>query len=107
MTARADREVANPAEIIAELKTGVLPQLQADYPGLTYDLEGEQREHAEGLAVAQVGLFGGAGADLRPAGDPLPQLRQPLLVMSAIPFGVIGAVLRPPAAGLQHEHAQR
>jgi multidrug efflux pump subunit AcrB len=93
VTARANREVANPDEIVAELKTGVLPQLQADYPGLTFDLEGQQREHAEGLASLKWGFLVALGVIFGLLAIPFRSYTQPLLVMSAIPFGVIGAVL--------------
>jgi uncharacterized protein (DUF433 family) len=38
-----DNSRANAQEILGELKTGLLPALSADYPGLTFDLVGEAK----------------------------------------------------------------
>ena len=92
VTAKADHKVANVDAIIGQLKGVVLPQIQADYPGLSYDMEGQQRERREsmqsilwGFVVALLLIYGLLAVPFR-------SYSQPLLVMSAIPFGVVGAV---------------
>jgi len=92
VTARANRRVANPDEILQELKVGVLARLQADYPGLTYDLEGQMRERRESMSSMRWGFLAALGVIFVLLAIPFRSYAQPLLVMSAIPFGIVGAV---------------
>lgn len=94
VTADVDGEsgAANANEINADLREEVLPRLQADFPGLTFDFEGEQREQAESLgslsrnfAIALMAIFALLAIPFR-------SYSQPLIVMCVIPFGFVGAV---------------
>jgi len=90
--AAVDEKIANADEINRALAGEFLPQLLQDYPGLRYSYEGEQRERADsfaslgkGFAVAMLAIFALLAIPFR-------SYLQPLVVMSAIPFGMIGAV---------------
>jgi multidrug efflux pump subunit AcrB len=82
----------NANEIVAQIKERELAQLLADIPGLAYSLGGEQERQAEtmgalgmGYLLALIVMFSTLAIVFRSYG-------QPLLVMSAIPFGMVGAV---------------
>ncbi len=90
--ADVDEKAGNADEINRALADEFLPQLLQDYPGLRYSYEGEQRERADsfaslgkGFAVAMLAIFALLAIPFR-------SYLQPLVVMSAIPFGMIGAV---------------
>jgi multidrug efflux pump subunit AcrB len=92
VTADIDSDKANANEIVAELKQTVLPVLIADHPGLTFDLEGEQREQNKTLKAlvwnflfALIGIYALLAVPLRSYG-------QPLIIMAVIPFGLVGAI---------------
>ncbi|MCE2391387.1 MAG: efflux RND transporter permease subunit [Proteobacteria bacterium] len=92
VSADVDENVSTPNEIVAALQAGVLPELLADYPGLTYSLEGEQREQLESLGdlgrnfgLALFGIYALLAIPLR-------SYLQPLIIMSVIPFGLVGAI---------------
>ena len=79
--------------VLASIKADVLPQLRADYPGITWSFEGSQAEMREstqalwgGFAIALLVMY----ALLAIAFN---NYVQPLIVMSAIPFGIVGAVI--------------
>jgi len=93
VTASVNYKVANPDEILAELRKGVLPQLVADYPGLSYDLEGQQRERRESMASLKLGFLMALVLIYALLAIPFRSYVQPILIMSAIPFGLVGAVL--------------
>ena len=85
-------EDTNSNEINAQIRRRELPQLVADIPGLTYDLGGEQERQAEtmnalglGFGLALITIFSILAVVFR-------SYAQPLLVMSGIPFGMVGAV---------------
>jgi multidrug efflux pump subunit AcrB len=93
VTADVDRSVTTPEEVLASVQARSLPDVLASHPGVSYSLEGEQRERArsmsglaKGFAIALLVIYGLLAI-------PLKSYVQPLVIMSAIPFGAIGAVL--------------
>jgi multidrug efflux pump subunit AcrB len=92
VTADVDPTKGNPGEILADLEASVLPAILADYPGVSYTFEGEQREQAEtlgglgrGFALALIMIYALMAIAFR-------SYIQPLIVMCIIPFGFVGAV---------------
>ncbi|MDA3970134.1 MAG: efflux RND transporter permease subunit [Desulfobulbaceae bacterium] len=92
LTGSVNKKVANSAAILEEVEKTVLAQLKSDYPGLSYDLEGESKESKDsqmsmlmGLGMAMLVIYGLLAIPLR-------SYAQPLLIMVAIPFGIVGAI---------------
>jgi len=80
-------------QVIAALKGEVLPQLRADYPGITWTFEGSESDMREstsalwsGFGVAMIVIYSLLAVAFR-------SYLQPLIVLSAIPFGIVGAVI--------------
>lgn len=93
VTASVDSKAANAGEILLDLKQNILKELESNYPGLTFNMEGEEKERQEsmgsmkeGFQLAIIGIFALLAIALR-------SYSQPLLIMAAIPFGIVGAVL--------------
>jgi multidrug efflux pump subunit AcrB len=93
VTASVDSKQANAGDILTELKSGLLVELAQDFPGLAFDLEGEEKERRESMAsmlkgfqLALVAIFALLAVAFR-------SYSQPLLIMAAIPFGIVGAIL--------------
>ena len=84
--------VANPGKVLETLRQEVLPGLLDRYPGLQYSLEGEQREQQESLGSLWMGFVMAQFAIFGLLAIPFRSYVQPLIVMTAIPFGIIGAV---------------
>jgi len=93
VSAQVNRESANASEIISELKAGVLGDITADYPGLTYDLEGTSRDQQESMASMKTAMMFGLFLIFSMLAIPFRSFMQPLIVMSVIPFGLVGAVI--------------
>lgn len=89
----ADIEVTTPNEIIAYLQTNVLPDLTSRYQGLTYSFEGESREQSEDLASLSRNMVIALMLIYILLGAQLQSYVQPFVIMSAIPFGIVGAIL--------------
>jgi multidrug efflux pump subunit AcrB len=92
VTADVDDTVANENEVLADLRVEFLPTLLADYPGLSYDLEGVQREQKDtfralkrNAVIALVLIYALLAVPLRSYG-------LPLIIMAVIPFGLVGAI---------------
>ncbi len=91
VTADVDTETANANRILADLESRVLPALLADYPEVRYTFEGEQQEQRETLVGLRRGFAFALLAIYVLLAVPFRSYLQPLIVMSAIPFGLIGA----------------
>ena len=90
--ADVDLTKANANEVLADLTSSYLPQLLVDYPSITYSLEGEQKQQAETLDGLKSGFFLALLLIYALLAIPFRSYAQPLIVMSAIPFGLVGAV---------------
>jgi multidrug efflux pump subunit AcrB len=93
VTASVDNTKANAEEIITELKQTILSDLTADYPGLTYDLEGQEKERRDSMVSMGKGFILAMFAVYALLAIPFRSYTQPFLIMTAIPFGMVGAVL--------------
>lgn len=93
VTADVDRIRGNANEVISDLRVHVLPRLLADFPEIRYSLAGEQEEQRESLAGLTQGFLIALIVIYALLAIPFKSYLQPLIVMSAIPFGLIGAIL--------------
>lgn len=95
VTADVDLNVpgANATEVAQALKADVLPRVKEKYHGVRYRFQGEQQDQNESIRDLAIGgalsLFG----IFVLLAVPLKSYAQPLIVMSVIPFGIVGAVL--------------
>ena len=93
VTADVDLTTTTPNEVMRSLQSGYLAMLLRDYPGMSYELGGEQREQTKTIrGVAQTYLFAMVLIYALLA-IPLRSYGQPLIIMAAIPFGLVGAIL--------------
>jgi multidrug efflux pump subunit AcrB len=92
ITADVDENAANANEINADLRETVLPVMARNFPGLTYDFEGAQRQQSDSLGSLKVNFLVAQFAIFALLAIPFRSYFQPLIIMSAIPFGLIGAV---------------
>jgi multidrug efflux pump subunit AcrB len=92
VTADVDPTKANAGEILSELEANVIPVILADYPGISYSLEGERREQAEAMGGLLRGFMFALIVIYALMAIPFKSYIQPLIVMSVIPFGFVGAV---------------
>lgn len=93
VTAKVNARVASPNEILADVTSITLNQMITDYPGLTYDLEGESRNQSESMGSLFQGFLFALFVIYALLAIPFRSFLQPIIVMSAIPFGFVGAVI--------------
>ncbi|RLB65111.1 MAG: AcrB/AcrD/AcrF family protein [Deltaproteobacteria bacterium] len=91
--ANVDDQIANAEEVLAEIKATALPKLVADYPGLSYDMEGEDKNRRESMESMFTGFKLVLVVIFALLAIPFRSYSQPLLIMAAIPFGIVGAIL--------------
>jgi multidrug efflux pump subunit AcrB len=92
---RADvnKQLVEPGDVTRLLLNDVLPQLLKNYPGISYHLGGEAEDEqatssvlGPAFVLVLLMIFGALAI-------PLKSYIEPLLIMSVIPFGIIGALL--------------
>ena len=91
VVADVDLEIANANEVLADVEATVLPALLADYRGMTYSLAGEQEQQRETLGGLSQSFIIALFVIYALLAVPFRSYLQPIIVMSAIPFGIIGA----------------
>ncbi len=92
ITADVDKEKTNMLVLNTDLEN-FLQALLLKYPGMTYTLEGEAREQAESFNSLAIGLVFVFFIIYCLLAIPFKSYLQPIIVMSVIPFGAIGAVI--------------
>ena len=92
ITADVDKESVDMSQIESELMV-FLNDLIKDYPGMSYKFEGESRERADSFSTMIMGMGFILFTIYALLAIPFKDYIQPLIVMSVIPFGLIGAVL--------------
>jgi multidrug efflux pump subunit AcrB len=80
------------AAITSVLKENYLPKLQERYQGLEFSFEGRQAEIQEGVGALLIGLGMACLCIFALLAIPLRSYVQPLIIMTSIPFGVVGAI---------------
>ncbi len=100
VTADVDASEGNAEEILRDLEARVLPALLAEQPGVTYTLEGQQREQRETIDSLQRGFLLALVLIYTLLAVPLKSYLQPFLIMTAIPFGLVTAVWGHVAMGM-------
>ena len=93
VTADTDESVVTTDEVNRQLELVVLPMLSERHPGVSFSLSGERAEQDDtfaslgrGFMLALLGIFALLAI-------PLNSYIQPLVIMSAIPFGIVGALI--------------
>jgi len=92
VTADIEKDNTNMTVLQADLKD-YIDILLTQYPGITYDMEGEAREQREAFGSLEAGLIVALFIIYCLLALPLKSYIEPLIVMSVIPFGIIGAVI--------------
>ena len=100
VTAGVDASVTSAGDVIAALETRILPEVLPRFPGVNYSFEGVMAEQQEAVGGLQNGFMLALLMIFALLAVPLKSYVQPLIIMSAIPFGLVGAVWGHIAMGL-------
>ena len=93
VTAKVDKRVAEPSQILQSIQKDFIPDLLAKYPNVESALDGTSKDEAESMVdLAKAALFA-LFCIYALMAIPLKSYSQPLIIMSVIPFGLIGAIV--------------
>ncbi len=93
ISADIDSEKVESRKVITEMNETTIPNILADFPSVQYGMEGASKEQAD--FMRQLGMAGLAALFLIYGliAIPTKSYVQPLVIMSVIPFGIIGAII--------------
>ncbi|MDH3330283.1 MAG: efflux RND transporter permease subunit, partial [Desulfobulbaceae bacterium] len=94
ITVSADVKPRSQADLIMEvLKAEIFPELKKRYPELSFSFEGRQADRRDSVQSLLKGLMIALVVIFAMLAIPLNSYIQPLIIMLAIPFGLVGAVI--------------
>ncbi|MDH3867369.1 MAG: efflux RND transporter permease subunit, partial [Desulfobulbaceae bacterium] len=94
VTVSADvRPRSQAAQVTEVLNSDTIPALSARYPGLSFSYEGRMADRTESIQSLIRGLLIALIIIYAMLSIPLNSYIQPLIIMLAIPFGLVGAVI--------------
>ncbi len=93
VTSDLDEDIANAQKIVTDLSQNFLPELKRKFPGVAYDLEGQAKRSQESMDSLMKGFAVAAMVIFLLLASQFKSYAQPLIIMTAIPFGLIGAIV--------------
>ncbi len=93
ITAVVDKSQISANELVSQLQTNLVPQLSRQYPDMDLHFAGEAEKQAETTSSMSNLFIIALLAIYVLIAVPLKSYVQPLIIMTAIPFGIVGAIL--------------
>lgn len=82
----------NANEVVAAFTAKTLAEIPRKFPGVRFGFEGEQKDQNDSVREIGIGFLGALIAMYVLIAIPLRSYAQPLIIMSVIPFGLVGAI---------------
>ena len=92
VVANANKNVVEPSKVVAEIQKDFLPYLESKYRHISTTLDGGSADEQSAMIGLIQGFFFAMFTIYALMAIPLKSYSQPLIIMSVIPFGIIGAL---------------
>ena len=93
ISADIDAQKVESRKVISEMNDISIPDILANYPTVKYGVEGASKEQADFLRQLGLAAIGALFLIYGLIAIPTKSYVQPLVIMSVIPFGIIGAIV--------------
>jgi len=93
ISADIDSEKVESRKVVTEMNDKYLPEILADYPSVRYGVEGASKDQADFLSQLGLAAIGALFLIYGLIAIPTKSYSQPIVIMSVIPFGIIGAII--------------
>ena len=93
ISADIDTHKVESRKVISEMNETSIPEILAHYPTVQYGVEGASKEQADFLKQLGLAAIGALFLIYGLIAIPTKSYVQPLVIMSVIPFGIIGAII--------------
>jgi multidrug efflux pump subunit AcrB len=92
INANVNKNTVEPSKVVAEIQQDFLPELTAQFPKVVSALDGGSLDEQNAMLGLAQGFFFAMFTIYALMAIPLKSYTQPLIIMSVIPFGMIGAL---------------
>jgi multidrug efflux pump subunit AcrB len=93
VSAAVDTALLEPGEVVNDVTSNIIPDLLERYPNVDFKLQGNSREQQEATLSLLQGMLFALFAIYALLAIPLKSYSQPFIIMSVIPFGIVGAII--------------
>ncbi|MFW8589534.1 efflux RND transporter permease subunit [Glaciecola sp. 2405UD65-10] len=90
---KVNKDIIDPGEVSSDVVKNVIPEMLERYPNVVFKLQGNSREQAEAMVSLAQGFLFALLAIYALMAIPLKSYSQPIIIMSVIPFGLVGAII--------------
>ncbi|RUO78911.1 acriflavin resistance protein [Idiomarina tyrosinivorans] len=91
--AKVDKSSVEPSKIVQQVRQEKIQPILDRHPSVSFGLDGASQDEAEAMSSLKVGGLLAMFAVYALMAVPLRSYSQPLIIMSVIPFGIIGAIM--------------
>ena len=88
-----DKSIISSGEVVSQLQNGAISDLLKTYPDLKIELKGEASEQSKSTSSLSQGLMVAILVIYALLAIPLRSYSKPLVIMSIIPYGVLGSII--------------
>ena len=92
ISADIDSEKVESRKVVSEMNDDAIPNILADYPSVQYGVEGASKDQQDFLSQLGFAAIGALFLIYGLIAIPTKSYAQPIVIMSVIPFGIIGAI---------------
>ena len=93
LEAKVNKAILNPQEVVDDVQENFIPELLQKYKSISFALDGQSKEQGEALVGLMKGAIFAVFAIYALMAVPLKSYSQPVIIMSVIPFGIVGAIV--------------
>ena len=91
--ARVDKTITSSEEVLERMRSDYFPKMQVKFPDISISQSGEAEQRAKSMKSLLIGFVFSIVFIYVLIAIPLKSYAKPLIIMSVIPFGIIGALL--------------
>jgi multidrug efflux pump subunit AcrB len=93
VSAKVDTDLVDLRDLVVEVQMQVIPEMLERYPTVEFRLQGNSKDEQDAVISLAQGFLFALIAIYALMAIPLKSYSQPLIIMSVIPFGMVGAII--------------
>ncbi|MEQ3651813.1 MAG: efflux RND transporter permease subunit [Glaciecola sp.] len=93
VSAKVDTDIVDTRDLTVEVQMKVIPEMLERYPAVEFRLQGNSKDEQDAVVSLAQGFLFALIAIYALMAIPLKSYLQPLIIMSVIPFGMVGAIV--------------
>jgi multidrug efflux pump subunit AcrB len=93
VSAKVNKEIVDTRDVLIDVQTKVIPEMLKRYPDVESRLQGNSKDEGDAILSLAQGFVFALVAIYALMAIPLRSYSQPIIIMSVIPFGMVGAIV--------------